>query len=373
MVKIGINAHLLSKENSYRRAGIHVYIAETLRHLPQDIGLDYTVFSGDPPDFLAEIGLGVHQSRWPTADPIRRILWEQLAWGTAARQANVDLIHSMAFVTPLLSRLPSVVTVYDLSFYRYPERYPTPQRLYLQTQTRRSCQAAKQVIAISESGKEDVHQLFGVPLERITVAYPGLAPHFHPPTAAQAAAFRADPAVPSRYILHVGTLQPRKNLLLLLDALAQLADKQLKLVLIGGKGWFYEEIYRRIEQLGLQDRVIFPGYIPDDALPLWYHGAELLAFPSVYEGFGMPILEAMACDTPVVCSNASAMPEAAGDAALQFDPHDTTALVNCLQKVLDNPAQAATMRARGREQIKKFSWHTTGQKTAEAYQLAINS
>ncbi len=371
MPHIGINAHLLSKENSYRRAGIHVYIAETLRHLPRHEALQYTIFNGDPPDFLAQEQFTVSQSGWRTDHPIKRILWEQLGWGPAARTQRVDLLHSMAFVTPLLSAIPAVVTVYDLSFFRYPERYPKSQRLYLQSQTRRSCRAAKQVITISESGRDDVHHLFDIPYERISVAYPGLSPHFRPPTAGAAAQFRQNPAVPERYILHVGTLQPRKNLLVLLDALAQLRDKEIKLVLIGGKGWFYETIYQRIAELGLENRVIFPGYIPDDDLPLWYHGAELFAFPSVYEGFGMPILEAMACDTPVVSSNASAMPEAAGDAALLCDPHNTAAFVDCLQNVLDNPAQAVTMRERGREQIKKFSWQTTGAQTAEAYRLAL--
>ena len=172
-------------------------------------------------------------------------------------------------------------------------------------------------------------------------------------------------------MLHVGTLQPRKNLITLLDALAELEDKEIKLVLIGGKGWFYEEIYGRIEALGLQDRVIFPGYIPDDELPFWYHAAELFVFPSVYEGFGMPILEAMACDTPVVCSNASAMPEAAGDAALMFDPHDTAALVACIQQVLDDSAQADLMRERGREQIGRFSWVEAGRLTAATYRKAL--
>ncbi len=371
MIHVGINAHLLSRETGYRRAGIHQYIAEVLRHLPIESGLRYTVFSGDPPEDIRALPLAVVRSRWPTERPPARILWEQLAWPPAARRAGVDLLHSMAFVTPVLSRIPAVVTVYDLSFLHYPEAFPRLQRRYLAGQTRRSCRDARRVIAISHSGKADIQRHFGVPAEKIDVIYPGLDARFRPPEAAAMAAFRYRADVPERYVLHVGTLQPRKNLLRLLEAFALLDAPELHLVLIGGRGWFFEEIEARISALGLAGRVDLPGYVPDDELPFWYHGAALFACPSLYEGFGMPIVQALACGAPVVASNTSAMPEAAGPAALLFDPLDVPGLAGCMAHVLNNPDQAAKMRTLGPPQARRFSWQEAGARTADCYRRAV--
>lgn len=368
MTTIGINAHLLSKTAGYRQAGIHTYIAESLRHLPPDPTLNYTLFCGDPPDFLrTDDRFQLQASRWDTQHPLRRIAWEQLVLPVAARRAQIDILHGMAFVTPVASCLPTIVTVFDLSFVHYPHTFPTPQRLYLQTQTARSCRQAAHVITISAASRQDVIELYALDPQRVSVIYPGVDPRFAPALPEAVADFRVRHQLPKRFILHLGTLQPRKNIPVLLQALAALGENAPPLMLVGGKGWMYAEIFALAEQLGLSDRVRFVGFAEAGELPLWYNAASVVVVPSLYEGFGMPLVEAQACGTPVIAADISALPEAVGAAGLLFPPNAAQALAERLLRVLENSDQAATMRQRGLEHARRFSWEKAGQQLAEVY------
>lgn len=370
--RVGINAHLLSGEAGYRRAGIHHYIAQVLRYLPwEEEGPDYTVFTRHTGDFLRRPGLTVVHGRWPTERRLVRIAWEQVRWPLLAARQNVDLLHSMAFVTPLWSPCPTMVTVYDLSFVHFPDRFPALQRLYLTGQTRRSCRRARRVITISESSRQDVHRFFQVPLPRIDVVKPGVDKVYRPLSKAKVEAFCQREGLRQPFVLHVGTLQPRKNIPVLIEAFAKVGQPDLTLVLVGGKGWLFDEIFGRVEALGLQDRVRFTGYVPDDDLPLWYNAATLLVFPSVYEGFGMPVVEAMACGTPVVAANTSSVPEATGEAALLFEPQDVAGLADRIAAVLNNSNLSAKMQEQGLRQAQRFSWEQAGRETAAVYRRAL--
>lgn len=362
---------MLSGQASYRRAGIHHYIANVLANLPPERGLEYQVFTRHRPGWERP-DMELVATKWPTEKRWIRILWEQLAWPLAAVRRGLDLLHSMAFVTPVWRPCPTVVTVYDLSFLHFPTRYPFLQRLYLTTQTRRSCRQARRIVTISQSGREDVHRFFQVSKEQIDVIYPGVDDAFHPRPAAEVEAFRHQHGLPERFVLHVGTLQPRKNIPTLLEAMARLRRPDLPLILVGGRGWFYEEIFAQVERLDLREQVRFAGYVPDEALPLWYNAASLLVFPSIYEGFGIPVIEAMACGTPVVAADTSAVPEAAGNAALLFPSQSVDALVSQMLVVLDNRAQAATMRQRGLEQAAEFSWARSGEAMVVTYCRALD-
>ena len=371
--RIGINAHLLSDEAGYRRAGIHQYIAQVLDHLPPPApGSQYVLFSRHAAALAGKPGFAVQASRWPTESRLVRIAWEQTAWPLAAAGEKLDLLHSMAFVTPLLSRIPTVITVFDLSFMHYPDSFPPLQRRYLQSQTARSCRKARRVITISESSRQDVHQIFQVPLDRIDVVYPGVDAQYRPLPDADLAEFRRREALPQHFLLHVGTLQPRKNIPILLEALARLRRPDLLLVLAGGKGWLYEEIFAQVIALGLENQVRFTGYVADAALPLWYNAATVLLFPSVYEGFGLPVVEALACGTPVIAARSSSIPEAGGEAALYFNPHDSEALAAQLTAVLDDQDLAASMREKGLIQARRFSWQKAGEETARVYRRALS-
>lgn len=366
MLSVGINAHLLSGQAGYRRAGIHTYIAQILQRLPSD-NIDYTIFTGPNVSLSAEAPLSIVNSHWPTHKRGARIAWEQTAWPLENLRRKIDLLHSMAFVTPLLNRIPAIITVYDLSFMHYPERFPRAQRLYLQTQTRRSVQRAQRIVTISKAGRDDVHHFFGIPLERIEVIYPGVDKRFDPVSAERLTDFKARVNPPERFILHVGTLQPRKNIPTLIDAFSQLPDQSIHLVLVGGKGWLYDDIFARVAELGMSNRVHFTGYVADDALPLWYQSAAMLVFPSVYEGFGLPVVEAMRGGTPVIAANTSSIPEVAGNAALMFNPHDSAELAHCMQSVLNDQALCTTMIRNGKLQAQKYTWTSAANNTAALY------
>lgn len=370
--RIGINAHLLSGEAGYRRAGIHRYIAQVVRHLPwEEDGPTYVVYTRQTSDVAAQPGKTAVSTRLPTERRLLRILWEQLIWPWQARRHRLDLLHGMAFVTPILSRIPTVVTIFDLSFMHYPHSFPAAQRWYLTAMTRRTCRRARRIITISESGRQDVHRFFAIPLSRIDVVRPGLDSAYRPPTTKQMDVFRRQKGLQQRTVLHVGTLQPRKNIPLLLDAFTRLADPDLQLVLVGGKGWLFDEIFQQVEALGITQNVHFTGYVPDEELPLWYAAADLFVFPSLYEGFGMPVVEAMACGTPVVAADTSSIPEAVGDAGLLCDPHSAGDLAQRMASVLYDAAQSDKMRRLGLQHAQQFSWETAGRETAVVYQKAL--
>ena len=368
---IGINAHLLSGEAGYRRAGIHQYVYQVLRHLPPAADRRYTIYTRQPAPADAPPNQRRHTTPLPTERRLARIAWEQAIWPWQARRDKLDLLHSMAFAMPPLAPCPAVVTIYDLSFIHYPGSFPTLQRHYLAAATADSCRRARRLIVISESGRRDVHRVYDVPLERIDVVTPGVTVAYRPLPPAEVAAFRRRLDLPERFLLHVGTLQPRKNVPLLLDALALLGRDDAPLVLVGGKGWLYEAIFARVAALGLEGRVRFAGYVDDDELPLWYNAAAALVLPSLYEGFGLPIVEALACGTPVVAANTSSLPEAGGAAALYFAPDDAAELAARLADVLDRPELVARLRAEGPAQAQHFSWERAGQATAAVYERAL--
>jgi len=370
---IVLNAHLLSGDASYRSAGIHGYLYNTLAHLPEVAPeFSYTVLvgQGNPP---ARADLTVHRSRLHTQNPVARIIWEQIAAPRTLAHLQPDLLHGMAFALPLRWRGPSVVTIYDLSFIRHPERLSAARRLYLRTFTRASARRARRVIAISRSGRDEIHELLGVPLEQIDVAYPGVDESFAPLPPAEVDAFRREKGLPERYILYLGTLEPRKNLDTLIRAYARLPQRRdVKLVLAGGRGWGTDAIFALIEKLGLEGDIIRPGYIAGNELPMWYNAAEIFAYPSVYEGFGMPLVEAMACGVPVITSNTSSLPEAAGPAGVLLPPTDVEAWVGELARLLDDEAVRQNLARRGQQHARKFRWTATARQTADAYHRALS-
>jgi glycosyltransferase involved in cell wall biosynthesis len=184
-------------------------------------------------------------------------------------------------------------------------------------------------------------------------------------------AFREERQLPDRFILFVGTLEPRKNVANLIQAYAQLPPDRPPLMLIGGKGWLYDEIYERIEALNLSDEIHFVGYVPLDDLPWWYNAAELFVYPSLYEGFGLPPLEAMACGTPVITSSSSSLPEVVGQAGVLVDPNDSQMLAEAMQHVLVDTDARTRMKAAGVERAKGFSWEQTARHTLGSYRQAL--
>jgi glycosyltransferase involved in cell wall biosynthesis len=370
---VGLNAQLLSLARSYRGAGINTYIYHLLRALAQlDSPHRFTAFVGER-RFRQE-PLTVRYSAWPTQRPWARIIWEQTALPVAARRWGVDLLHAMAFVGPLLTPCPVVVTVYDLSFIRYPEAFRPFNRWYLSRFTPAAVRRARRVIAISESTRQDIVQWLGVPPDRVDVIYCGTDSAFHPLDRTAVDDFRRSRGLPKRFVLFVGTLEPRKNVQGLITAYARWRQGNPDvptLVVAGAKGWYYEQVFQSVQALGLADDVLFPGYVAAQDLPLWYNAASLLIYPSRFEGFGLPLLEAMACGTPVICSNASSLPEVAGDAAVLVAPDEDVQLCEAMARVWGDNALRQTMAERGLDRARSFTWERAARQTVQTYERAL--
>lgn len=386
-MRVAINAQLLSDQHSYRGAGVSNYSAELLRALGAlALAAQEAAAPAPPPIELkaylhaahfAAPGVQCVRSTLPLEQPAARILWEQSSLPMHLQRQRADLVHGLVNVLPLTTRCPGVVTVHDLAFVRTPETLPPLKRAYLTALCRASAARAAHILAVSRQTAADLERYFAVAPDRIRVVYNGVAERFAPRSAAESAAFRRRKSLPARFLLYLGTLEPRKNLARLVNAFAQWRRDAaptaapdaaaVKLVIAGGQGWYTGEIFRRVAALGLADAVLFPGFIPGDELPDWYAAAEAFVYPSLFEGFGLPVLEAMACATPVVCSRAPGVSEVAGDAALTFAPHDTEALAAALQVVTSQPALRAALIERGRVQAARFSWRRSAEETLEIY------
>lgn len=297
----------------------------------------------------------------------------------ALRRLGVDVFHGMDHVgIPLVGRsCRYVVTVHDVIPLILPETFTPRHRLVVRLALARVRRKADRVVVPSHAVKRDVVRRVGLPEDRVVVTHEGCEPRFRP---VRSGAARRDVAarygLPPRYVLAVGTLEPRKNLTTLLEAFARLrrdgeVDADLRLVLAGARGWLEEPIFATVRSLGLEDAVRFTGFVDDDDLPAVYSGAALFAFPSLYEGFGLPLLEAMACGVPVVTSNISSLPEVAGDAAVLVDPRDEQGLAAAIARLLRDEALRGRLREAGLARARQFSWEATARRTLDAYAAVV--
>lgn len=332
----------------------------------------FTVFAAErevPPEFMIR-GWEFATTQLSTARPTARIIWEQLFAPISITRRGIDLFHASAYALPLLCPARSVVTVHDLSFFRFPHLFNRFNRVYLRTITRLSARRATRLIAVSEATARDIVDLLGVPRAKVAVVHNGVDGRFRPLPVAEVAAFRARRGLPEQFILHLGTLEPRKNLTTLVRAYARLRRMTARppaLVLAGGRGWLDEEIFRLVGELGLGESVHFPGYVEWEEQPLWYNAAAVFAYPSLYEGFGLPPLEALACGTPVVAARTSSLPEVVGDAGLLVAPTDDHALADALRTILTDAGSRDDLSERGIHQAARFRWTTAARKTLDVY------
>jgi glycosyltransferase involved in cell wall biosynthesis len=310
----------------------------------------------------------------PVSDRTLAILWHRLRlplWVELACGA-LDIFHSPDFTLPPVRRARTVLTVHDLSFMRVPQCSHPSLRSYLLQAVPRSLRRAHVVLADSESTRADVIELLEVDPAGVTVLYPGVERRFRRVRDAHLLqAVRQRYHLPPRFLLSLGTLQPRKNYPRLIEAYASVRASlgtEIKLVIAGAKGWMYEGIFERVEALGLQDAVCFTGYVADTDLPMLYTLADLFVFPSLYEGFGLPPLEAMACETPVVTSNVSSLPEAVGDAALLVDPLDVDALAAAIERAMVDISLRHHLIQRGLQWASQFTWESAASTLLNVYQ-----
>ena len=306
--------------------------------------------------------------------------WRMLVWmGQLARVGfdrllpGAELFHATEHLLLPLHSVPTVLTVHDLIFRHLPEHHKPLNRWYLNLALPLYCRRATHIIAISECTRKDLMAAYGLPAEKITVVYEAADARFRPQPPAMVEAVRARYGLPARYLLFVGTIEPRKNLTRLLSAFEALQAAGLTdaLVIVGRRGWLYGDFFARLEKSPARKAVLFPGYVPDEDLPAIYAGAQALVFPSLYEGFGLPVLEAMACGTPVVTSNRSSIPEVGGAAARYFDPTDPLHIQEAVRHVLSDPSLQAEMRRQGLIQAAHFSWNRTASDTEAVYHALL--
>jgi glycosyltransferase involved in cell wall biosynthesis len=358
----------------HRRAGLGRYALELARALVAQGEHDYLAFYHqrgqahlDPPiDSLPQLTTRLSVKPWR--------LTAMLAHFSGVPQDSLfpgaDIFHATEHLLPRLRRIRSVFTLHDLIFRFDPGSHLPLNRIYLNTMMPRFLRAADAVIAVSECSKRDAVRLYGTPAEKIHVIPEGVDVRFKPMTRQQIDQVWAKYNLPERFVVCVGTIEPRKNYPLLFEVLAARREQGLDtwpLVIAGKSGWLYKPIFQRVTELGLQDLIRFTGFFPDDDLPALYNAATLLAMPSRYEGFGLPILEAMACGTPVICSSTSSLPEVAGEAALLAPPDDVRAWAEAIARVMSDDALRLQMRERGAAQAARFSWENAAWRTIEVY------
>lgn len=283
-----------------------------------------------------------------------------------------DIFHATEHLMPPLRKSKTVFTVHDLIFHFFPEYHLPLNRWYLSLMLPRFLHCADAIIAVSENTRRDVAQLLGIPREKMTVIYEGVSPAFRPIRDADVLArVRARYDLPARFLLCLSTIEPRKNLVTLLDAFRALLARDERapdLVIAGRKGWLYQPVFARVRELGLERRVHFTDWVAEADAPALINAAEVFVFPSLYEGFGLPPLEAMACGLPVVCSNASSLPEIAGDAALLVNPRAPDEIAAAIARVLSDAALRDELRAKSLARAAQFTWERAAAQTLALYE-----
>lgn len=367
---IGIDA---SRATSATPTGTETYSRELIRALVVlDRKNQYRLYAREniPHDFftLPNSEFRIQNLEFRTI-PFPR-LWTHLRLSVEMLAHAPDVLWVPAHVLPPIHPRRSMVTVHDLGHLPFPEAHPPLQRLYHTWSTRWNVRAASHIFADSEATRDDLVQWLNVPADKITVVYPAYDTQRYKPVrdVALIEKAKAKYRIDRDYILSIGTVHPRKNYPRLISAFGRLTNRDCSLIIVGKRGWLSDSIFAAVKSLELQSRISFLDYVPASDLPALISGARLLAFPSLHEGFGLPVLEAHACGTPVVCSMVSSLPEAAGDAALFFDPLDVDAIAGAIERAMTDEPLRAKLIVRGYDNLKRFSWEVSARQVLDTIQ-----
>lgn len=369
-MRIGIDATALPPNP----VGAGNYIIQLVRTLAaMDTGHEFVIFAQQQGrELIGE--LASPHCHWvvvPDMSPALRLLWEQVQLPALVKNSKVDLLHSLHYTRPVVLPCKSVVTFHDMTFFLFPELHTRVKRLFFPLAIRYSARHADALITISESTRTDAMRILRITPERIFAAPLGISADFRPiDDPALLEQGRQAHHLPDKFILYVGLIEPRKNIPFLLKAYARLLKQANlpRLVLVGRQGWMYDQVTQLIEQLKLEGKVQFAGYISPQNLPIVYNLAQIFVYPSTYEGFGFPPLEAMACGIPVITTAISAMLDNVGDAGLLIPPQDELALSSALQTLLDDGSLRNQLSIAGRLRAAEFTWQRTAMETLKVYQ-----
>ncbi len=352
-MQIGIDVHSAHQ----RTTGIGVYtqnLVAALRALDSDNR--YILYGSDRPRNLRTL---------------ERIIRENAYLSVCSLRDGLDILHIPGYSAPLVSRGMLIVTVHDLIGMIYPENLALMSRFYWGTWLPMVVSRADTIIADSNNTKKDVMKLLGVREDKIRVIPLAADPKFHPVKDALALAqVKKRFNLEKPFVLYVGAIEPRKNLIRVMEAWARVRSRTKvphQLVITGFQAWAYREVSDLVQRLGIKRDVVFTGYVRDEELPLLYNASELFIFPSLYEGFGMPVLEAMACGVPVLTSNTSSIPEVAGDAAIMVDPTDVEKMAQAIERALEDEVLRERLKQAGPKRAAQFSWEATARETLRVY------
>ncbi len=365
--RVAIDVHAIGQ----RQTGNETYLANLVAQFatmnrPWTCVLYHTMPAGSPE--CRGLQGELHRVRPHT--PLVRI---PLSFPYVLARDRIDLAH-FQYVSPPFSPCPTVVTVHDISYEFFPEYFNPLTRKRMQWLIPRSARRADHVLTVSEFSRRSIIERYEIPEDRITATLLGASPAFRRLDPGDAQRVTARFGLTRPFILAVGNLQPRKNLERLLHAYARLRDESgadIELVLAGQMSWQGHRVQQEARRLGLMDCVRLTGYVSLEELVGLYNRAHIFAYPSTFEGFGLPVLEAMACETPVLTSNTSSLPEVAGDAALQVDPFDVEAIAHGLKRLVEDSSLRARLAALGRQQVRRFNWRRTAEATAIVYERVL--
>jgi glycosyltransferase involved in cell wall biosynthesis len=286
---------------------------------------------------------------------------------------GISVLHATEHLLTPLGSVPTVMTVHDLIYKLFPQHHKRLNYWFLNAAMPLFVRRANAIIVVSQATKNDLIRHYGTPDHKITVVHEAAAPHFRVVPNSEVERVRASYDLPERFLLSVGTIEPRKNLSRLVESLKQLRqdDRHLQLIVVGAKGWLTGEFFNRIEELDQTDAVRLLGYVPDDDLPAIFRAATVYVMASVYEGAGLPVLEAMACGAPVVSSRESSMPELGADVPRYFNPYDVNHMTDVIGMVVNSESLRAEMAAAGPERAARFSWERAARETIAVYRSVM--
>ncbi len=366
---IGIDGN---EANVAHRVGIGEYAYELLKKFSnnKNDNVKFTIYLKDKP--LPDMPQASDSWKYIIVKPKK--LWTQfgLPFRLFSEKDKPDVFFTPSHYAPRISPVPTAISIMDMSFIRFPELFAKKDLYQLQHWTNYSAKNAKKIFTISQSSKNDIIKYYHVVPEKVVVTYPGIKPKEQSSNLINMEELKKKYGISKKYILFVGTIQPRKNIERLIEAfkivltskkILRFAQDDIDLVIVGKKGWLYEPILAKPQELGIAEKVKFLDFVPDDELNVLYQHAICYCLPSLYEGFGLPVLEAMRQNCPVVTSNVSSLPEAGGDACLYIDPMDVDDIALKLEEIISDEKLRKKLIEKGKAQLKKFSWEKTAKET----------
>lgn len=384
-MRIGIDITALPPQPT----GAGIYTIELVRALlALNTPHKWVIFA--QPNGKEQLGLfedpAVHWVIVSEKPPAQRLLWEQTIFPFLVKKTGLDILHSLHYTRPFFLTCASVVTFHDMTFFLFPELHTRSKRIFFPAAIRMSARLADALIAVSENTRRDAIRLLKVPENKIHSTPNGISDAYQPvsdPNRRYQCQKKHN--LPDDFLLFVGTIEPRKNLPVLLKAYRLLIDRVStspalpdqqhmipSLVIVGKMGWMVEDVSQLIDQLELKEKVLLTGYIPTEDMPIVYNSAKVFVYPSIYEGFGLPPLEAMACGTPVITTHSSAMSDYVGEAGILVPPDNASALADALLSLLQNESMQKELSEKGRLQAADFTWKRTAELTLKVYESVVN-